>query len=116
MSYHFFHNRSRIIGQTAINRALLDLGASINLLSFSVYQQLGLGELSPTKVTIQLADRSVKILKGEITNVLIRVGEFIYPVDFIFLETQPVSTPSSPTPIILGHHSLQLQIIMHFLI
>ena len=70
------------------NRALLDLGASINLLPFFVYQQLGLSDLRPTKVTIQLADRSVKIPKGEITDVLIRVGEFIYPVDFIVLETQ----------------------------
>ena len=40
------------IGQAKISRALLDLGASINLLLFSVYQQIGLGELSPTRVTI----------------------------------------------------------------
>ena len=52
------------IGQTEISRALLDLRASINLLPLLVYQQLGLGELSPTRVTIQLADRSVKIPKG----------------------------------------------------
>ena len=58
------------IGQTANNRALLDLGASINLLSFSVYQKLGLGELNLTKVTIKLADWSVKIFKGEIMDVL----------------------------------------------
>ena len=73
-----------------INRALLDLGASINLLPFSMYQQLGLGDLHPTRVTIQLADRSVKIPKGEIIDVLIRVGEFIYPINFIVLETQLV--------------------------
>ena len=79
------------IGQAEISHALLDLGASINLLPFSVYQQLGLGILSPTRVTIQLADRSVKAPKGKINDVLIRVGEFIYPVDFIVLETQPVS-------------------------
>jgi len=71
------------IGQAEISRALLDLGASINLLPFSVYQQLGLGELSPTQVTIQLGDRSIKVPKGEINDVLIRVREFIYPVDFI---------------------------------
>ena len=82
---------SCIIGQTTINRALLDLGASINLLPFSVYQQLGLGDLRPTQMTIQLADRSVKRPKGEIHDVLVRVGEFIYPVDFVVLETQPVS-------------------------
>jgi len=48
------------IGQAEIGRALLDLGVSINLLPFSVYQQLWLGKLSPTQVTIQLADRSIK--------------------------------------------------------
>ena len=75
------------LGQAEINHALLDLRASINLLLFSVYQQLGLGDLSLTRVKIQLADRSVKVLKGEINDVLIQVGEFIYPIDFIVLKT-----------------------------
>ena len=66
------------IGQAELSPTLLDLGATINLLPFSVYQQLGLGDLSPTRVPIQLADRSVKVPKGEINDVLIRVGEFIY--------------------------------------
>ena len=82
-----------IIGQTEISRALLDLGASINLLPLSVYQQLGLGELRPTQVTIQLANLSVKVPKGKITDVLIRLGDFIYQGDFIVLETQLVSNP-----------------------
>ena len=81
------------IGQAEISRALLDLGASINLLQFSVYQQLGLGDLSLTRVTIQLADRSVKVPKGEINDVLIQVGEFIYPVDFKFLGHNLCLTP-----------------------
>ena len=54
------------IGQAEISRTLLDLGASINLLPFSIYHQLGLGDLSPTRVTIQLADRSVKVQKGRL--------------------------------------------------
>ena len=92
------------VGQAEISRALLDLGASINLLPFSVYQQLGLSDLSPTQVTIQLADHSVKDPKGKINDVLIRVGEFIYPVNFIVLETQPVSNSNhrAQTPVILG--------------
>ena len=49
------------VDQAKISRALLNLGANINLLPFSVYQQLGLGELSPTQVTIQLTDRSIKV-------------------------------------------------------
>jgi len=43
-----------------------DLGASINLLPFSVYQQLGLGDLHPTRVTIQLADHSIEVSKGKL--------------------------------------------------
>ena len=64
------------IGQAKIHRALLDLGASINLLPFSVYQQLGLGELNPAQVMIQLANRSIKVPMGEINDVLIRENSF----------------------------------------
>ncbi|GFZ10975.1 hypothetical protein Acr_22g0003730 [Actinidia rufa] len=45
--------------------ALLDLGASVNLLPYTVYKKLGLGELKPTSVTLQLADRSVRIPRGD---------------------------------------------------
>jgi len=90
------------IGQAEISRVLLGLGASINLLQFSVYQQLELGDLSPTRVTIQLSDRSVKAPNGKINDILIRFGEFIYPIDFIVLETQLVSNPKAQTPVILG--------------
>ena len=61
-----------------------------------------MGKLSPTQVRIQLAHRSVKVLKGEVTDVLIQIGEFIFPVDFIVLETQPISNPRSQAPVILG--------------
>ena len=49
---------SCIIGDKKINNALLDLGSSVNLLSYTVYQQLGLGELKPTWMTLQLANGS----------------------------------------------------------
>ena len=52
------------IGGNCIDKSLLDLGASVNLLPFSVYKQLGLGELKPTNITLSLADRSVKSLRG----------------------------------------------------
>ena len=90
------------IGTTVIDKALLDLGASVNLLPYSVYKQLGVGELKPTKVTLQLADRSVKVPLGEIADVLIKVGEFIFPVDFVVLETAPVENPRGQIPVILG--------------
>ena len=51
---------SCVIGTHTINRALVDLGASVNLLPYSVYEELGLGELKESSVIIQLADRSMK--------------------------------------------------------
>ena len=50
-----------MIGEMCVEKALLDLGASVNLLPYSIYKQLGLGELKPTSITLSLADRSVKI-------------------------------------------------------
>ena len=61
------------IGGTCIDKALLDLGASVNLLPYSVYKQLGLGELKPTNITLSLADRLVKIPKGIVEDVLVKV-------------------------------------------
>ena len=84
-----------------MDKALLDLGASVNLLPFSVYQALGLGDLKTTNMTLQLADRSIKMPKGIIEDVLIKIGDFIFPVDFVVLETQPVSNPKNQIPIIL---------------
>jgi hypothetical protein len=71
-----------MIGFSKIERALLDLRASVNLLSYSVYLQLGLKELKPTSMTLQLADRSMKIPRGIIEDVLIKVDKFYFPVDF----------------------------------
>ena len=61
-----------------------------------------MGEHRPTKITLQFADHSIKKPVGEIEDVLIKVGQFIYPVDFIVLETQPVNNPMSKIPLILG--------------
>ena len=70
------------IGFTCVEKALLDLGASVNLLPYSMYKQLGLGERKPISITLSLADRSIKIPKGTIEDVLIQVDKFYYPVDF----------------------------------
>ena len=73
-----------------MEKALLDLGASVNLLPYSVYKQLGLGELKPTSITLSLADRLVKIPRGMIKDVLVQVDKFYYPVDFFVLDTDLV--------------------------
>ena len=90
------------IGGTCVEKALLDLGARVNLLPYSMYKQLGLGELKPTSITLSLADRSIKIPKGTIEDVLIQVDKFYYPVDFIVLDTEKVAVGANHVPIILG--------------
>ena len=90
------------IGGTCIDKALLDLGASVNLLPYSVYKQLGLGELKPTNITLSLADRSVKIPKGIVEDVLVKVDKFYYLVDFVVLDTEPIANGPNHVLIILG--------------
>ena len=89
-------------GGTCIDKALLDLGASVNLLPYTTYKQLGLGELKPTNITLSLADRSVKIPKGIVEDVLVKVDNFFYPVDFVVLDTEPMAESTHQVPIILG--------------
>ena len=90
------------IGGISVEKALLDLGASVNLLPYSMYKQLGLKELKPTSITLSLADMSIKIPKGTIEDVLIQVDRFYYPVDFVVLDTEPVSVGANHVPIVLG--------------
>jgi len=90
------------IGVSHIEKTLLDFGASVNLLPYSVYLELGLVELKPTSMTLQLADRSVKIPRGIVEDVLIKVDKFYFPVDFIVLDTEPVHNVGVQIPVILG--------------
>ncbi|WJZ91037.1 hypothetical protein VitviT2T_010147 [Vitis vinifera] len=85
-----------------VEKALLDLGASVNLLPYSVYKQLGLGELKPTSITLSLANRSVKIPRGIIEDVLVQVDNFYYPIDFFVLDIDPIVKEANYVPIILG--------------
>ena len=86
------------IGNAIFERALCDLGASINLMPLSIFKRLGLGEARPTTVTLQLADRSLKHPRGIIEDVLVKVGKFIFPADFIVLDMEE----DKEIPIILG--------------
>src|SRR5262249_10257812 len=52
------------LGSLSINKALADLGASINIMPYSIFKKLGLGEPRPTRMSIQLVDRSIKQPKG----------------------------------------------------
>ena len=86
------------IGNAIFERALCDLGASINLMPLSIFKRLGLGEARPTTVTLQLADRSLKHPRRVIEDVLVKVDKFIFPTDFIVLDMEE----DKEIPIIFG--------------
>ena len=67
----------------------------MNCLPYSVYKKLGLRELKPKRITLELADWSIKVPKGIIEDVLIQVYTVYYPLDFIILDTQPVESELS---------------------
>ncbi|CAN6677825.1 unnamed protein product [Malus baccata var. baccata] len=81
--------------------AMLDLGASINVMPYSVYTSMNLGELKNDGVIIQLADRSNAYPKGVLEDVLVQVDHLIFPADFYVLDMED-STHSPPSPLLLG--------------
>ncbi|XP_062085761.1 uncharacterized protein LOC133791869 [Humulus lupulus] len=86
------------IGGRDVGRALCDLGASINLMPMSIFKKLGIGEVRPTTVTLQLANLSMAHPEGKIEDVLVQVDKFIFPADFIILDYEV----DRDVPIILG--------------
>ncbi|GKE07889.1 reverse transcriptase domain-containing protein [Tanacetum coccineum] len=78
--------------------ALADSGASINLLPHSIYKQLGLGALKPTRMTLELANRSVTHPMGIAEDVVVRVDGFTFLADFVVVNFEP----DPRVPIILG--------------
>ncbi|GJW51634.1 reverse transcriptase domain-containing protein [Tanacetum coccineum] len=77
---------------------LADLGASINLMPYSLYVKLSLETLKPTKISVRLADRSFQYPVGIAENMLVEVGEFTFPADFVILEMEE----DSKVPLLLG--------------
>jgi len=69
------------IGDTTINKALCDLGASVSVMPYSVCKRLGAGTLRCTNMTLQMADRTTKKPLGIWEDVPVRVGKFFIPVD-----------------------------------
>ncbi|KAM1881688.1 hypothetical protein ACFX13_003264 [Malus domestica] len=90
-----------VIGNTKFEHAMLDLGASINVMPYSIYASMNLGELKNDGVIIQLADRSNAYPKGVLEDVLVQVDNLIFPADFYVLEMED-SPNVTPLPILLG--------------
>ena len=74
------------IGKYKFKKALCDSGASINLMPLLVVKRLSLGELTLTTITLQMADGSMAQLDGILEDVLVKVGKFIFPVDFVIMK------------------------------
>ncbi|CAM8972607.1 unnamed protein product [Rhodiola kirilowii] len=94
------------IGNIRIENCILDLGASINVLPFSIYSCLKIGPLKPTGLIIQLADRSCKQPEGKIEDVLVQVGKLVFPADFYVLKMEN-GGPTDHAPILLGRPFLK---------
>ncbi|XP_017613900.1 uncharacterized protein LOC108459044 [Gossypium arboreum] len=83
------------IGKVDIKRAMYDLGASINVMPLSVYNTLSTDPLKETKVTIQLADRSIIYPEGVLENVLVKVNELIFLADFYVIDMENIRSNTS---------------------
>ncbi|GKD50905.1 DNA-directed DNA polymerase [Tanacetum coccineum] len=86
------------IGHLHIDNALADLGASISLMPYTMYKKLGLGEPKPTRMSLELADRSIQYPQGIAEDVLIKIDKFFLLIDFVILDMRE----DSRIPIILG--------------
>ncbi|GJZ31164.1 retrovirus-related pol polyprotein from transposon TNT 1-94 [Tanacetum coccineum] len=86
------------INNVCFDNALADLRASVSVMPLSTYLNLGLGELAHFKLTVELADRTVKYPKGIAENLLVWIRKFIFPVDFIILDM----SKDVKVPLILG--------------
>ncbi|XP_048229539.1 uncharacterized protein LOC125370013 [Ricinus communis] len=93
-----------VIGELPISGALADLGASINLMPTSLFDRLGLSEPKPTWMSIQLADRTIKIPRGIVEDVLVKVDKFTFSVDFVVMDMEGESV----VPLILDRPFLAI--------
>ncbi|GJV07617.1 reverse transcriptase domain-containing protein [Tanacetum coccineum] len=83
--------------------ALADLSASINLMHLSIWKKLSLPELTPTRMTLELADRSITRPKGVAEDVFVKVGSFHFPTDFVVVDFEA----DLRVPLILGRSFLR---------
>nr|GEU94022.1 reverse transcriptase domain-containing protein [Tanacetum cinerariifolium] len=90
-------------GRMDVCPALADLGASINLMPLSIWKTLSLPELTPTRMTLELADRLITRPKGVAKDVFVKVGKFHFPTDFVVVDFEA----DPRVPLILGRSFLR---------
>ncbi|KAL4344268.1 hypothetical protein AHAS_Ahas11G0161400 [Arachis hypogaea] len=76
------------IGELTITKAMCDLGASINLIPSSLVKKLHIEEVKPVQISLELVDKSTVYPRGMIENLLVKVDNFIYPADFVVLDSE----------------------------
>ncbi|XP_061364996.1 uncharacterized protein LOC133308393 [Gastrolobium bilobum] len=86
------------IGKTTIEKVLCDLGARINVMPLTLMKKLGIDEVKPTRMTVQLVDRLTKQAHGIVKDALVKVNKFLIPVDFVILDIDE----DASVPIIFG--------------
>ncbi|GJX94975.1 DNA-directed DNA polymerase [Tanacetum coccineum] len=91
-------NKARLKEACTITNALVDVGASISLMPYTMYEKLGLGEPKATRMSLELVDSSIQYPRGIIKNVRIKVDKFVLPKDFVILDMPE----DSRVPIIFG--------------
>ena len=92
------------IRNICFDKAMLDLGASINVMPRSIYDKLNLGELKKTGIVIQLADRSNAYPDGVLEDVLVQVNELVFPANFYVMN---IGEACHDIPILLGRPFLK---------
>ncbi|XP_050914999.1 uncharacterized protein LOC127129944 [Lathyrus oleraceus] len=75
-----------VLGRHVIEKALLDLGASISLMPLAVCERLDLGDMQPTRMSLQLEDRSVKYPIGVLEDIPVRIEQLYIPNDFFIMD------------------------------
>ncbi|RDX92663.1 hypothetical protein CR513_25171, partial [Mucuna pruriens] len=91
------------IGDYTFANDMLDLGALVNVMPSSIYKSLNFGDLEPTRMIIQLANRSVVQPLGILEDVLVQVNELIFPTDFYVLNMEDEASGKGST-LIHGQH------------
>ncbi|XP_068465847.1 uncharacterized protein [Phaseolus vulgaris] len=86
------------IGALLVANALLDLGASVNIIPLAMLKKIGDLEIKPTKMTLKLADQVTKYPYGVVEDVLVKVDKFTFPVDFVVMDMKE----DEEVPLILG--------------
>ena len=77
-----------MIRNADMGKALCDFGANINLMPLSVAKRLSLGELTPTAMTMQMTNKTLAHPEGILEDVLVKVGKFVFPVDFVVINIE----------------------------